>query len=210
MYSFGNHKYDGAIKNGVPHGRGKMYWADKSVYDGDWWGGKMHGSGIMTSPDGTRRHGRWINGEMNGQGEIHYPDGRVYSGSIVAGQCHGYGRLQHPGGEWFEGEFAYDRITENGSYNTANGQKRTVSQQRAATRPGFMKALWLRTWRLWAALACFAIAILVGIWLMDFFSGNGPSRIRVKGVILPLLLAYAGFKCLISFFSHLSDSLTNE
>lgn len=210
MYTFGKHRYDGNIKNGLPDGQGTMYWADKSVYTGQWADGKMHGEGMMTRPDGSKRQGRWVNGRMTGPGEIRYPDGRVYRGDIVDGLRHGYGQLHHPGGEWFDGEFINDRITENGTYYSSDGKPRSVSQQRAAMRPGWMKVFWTRTWRLWAALACFGLAALTAMWVLDFFSGNGPRHTRVKAIVAPLIAAYLGIKCLVSFFTHLSDPLVEE
>lgn len=210
MYTFGNHRYDGNIKDGLPDGRGTMYWADKSVYEGEWAEGKMNGEGIMTRPDGNRRQGRWVNGQMTGPGEIRYPDGRVYRGEIVDGLRHGHGQLHHPGGEWFDGEFINDRITENGTYYDASGRPRSAAEQRAALRPGWTKVFWTRTWRLWAALGWFAAAVVVGILVATFFSGNGGNHIRVSAVIAPLFAAYYGLKSLVGFFTHLNDPIVEE
>ena len=40
--------YEGERKEGVPHGRGTMLYADGDMYEGTWRDGKQHGQGTMT------------------------------------------------------------------------------------------------------------------------------------------------------------------
>ena len=54
--------YDGEFSNGLPHGKGKLYFVNKTrkdhfEYEGDWFTGLRHGFGNQTWNDGTKYHG---------------------------------------------------------------------------------------------------------------------------------------------------------
>lgn len=69
---------------------------------------------------------------------------------------------------------------------------------------GFLARMWKKTWRLWAALLCF-LMIPVTIWLLlEFFSGNGGTHIRVGAILAPIYLLYTGVKLLVGFVDDLS------
>lgn len=97
--------YDGEWSNGLPHGRGKIYFNNNAYYEGyfnhgeitcqdgifiDIDGsfkrgavkrGKMEGFGIFISKDGKFKYeGNWKNGKPNGKGVESYPDGSSYEG----------------------------------------------------------------------------------------------------------------------------------
>ena len=97
--------------------------------------------------------------------------------------------------------------------NGANGGSKAYYEEPRATanelsencgRQGFLARMWKKTWRLWAALLCF-LMIPVMIWLLlDFFSGNGGTHIRVGAILAPIYLLYIGVKLLVGFVDDLS------
>ena len=97
--------------------------------------------------------------------------------------------------------------------NGANGGSKAYYEEPSATanelsencgRQGFLARMWKKTWRLWAALLCF-LMIPVMIWLLlDFFSGNGGTHIRVGAILAPIYLLYIGVKLLVGFVDDLS------
>ena len=54
-------KYIGQILNGVPEGKGIMYWNNGDVYEGDWKNDKRKGEGITSKKNGDRYEGEWKN-----------------------------------------------------------------------------------------------------------------------------------------------------
>ncbi len=131
---FDNNKYMGELKDGSPHGKGKMLWNDHSVYNGEWVNGYMHGNGTMTWPSGKQYTGEWKKNEITGYGEMTYPDKRFYRGTFVAGLRHGQGILIWPNGKTFKGEFSRDKMTKNGEFeydsNYLDNQKRQKKEKR--------------------------------------------------------------------------------
>lgn len=66
-------EYSGKMKNGVPHGYGRMYYANKNIYEGDFFHGLPHGKGIMFyhEGDGYAYEGEWENGKRDGFGILY-------------------------------------------------------------------------------------------------------------------------------------------
>ena len=56
-------KYIGKVLNGVPNGKGIMYWNDGDRYEGEWKYDRADGKGIYYFPNGDRYEGKWRNGE---------------------------------------------------------------------------------------------------------------------------------------------------
>lgn len=66
-------KYEGELKNNLPHGKGILKWSSGDEYRGQWQNGKMTGLGIRIIGDGnggafSRMSGRFVDGEFQ------YPD----------------------------------------------------------------------------------------------------------------------------------------
>ena len=59
MSSFGDRVYVGDMKDGEPHGRGKMTYADGDVFAGMWKDGMRDGCGTYTRFDGCVYEGVW-------------------------------------------------------------------------------------------------------------------------------------------------------
>lgn len=198
----GDHKYRGDLKEGIPHGNGEIKWSDCSHYSGNWSHGRMSGFGIMTWPSGKRYEGAWENSQMEGEGTMFYPNGSIYTGKFHQDKREGHGVLRQPNGEYFEGEFVGDKPSSEGGFYTKDGQKRTPKIKKQSN-PSLGMRIWQKTWRLWAGLACFALAVCFAELVGDFFSGKGPSRMRVDGIFLPIILAVSGVKLISGFLKNL-------
>lgn len=78
-------RYEGALVNGKPQGRGVFIKANGDSYQGDFDKGKFDGKGILISETGARYEGDFKNGTMHGRGVITMPDGTRYEGKFLNG-----------------------------------------------------------------------------------------------------------------------------
>lgn len=204
---FGEYRYRGQMSDGNPDGMGMCISPDGTVWDGFWINGKPTKRGTIKWKNGQVYDGEWNSYGPNGEGKMMYPDKRVYTGTFRDGERHGHGTLTMPNGESFKGEFVDDKISENGTYYDSKGRPRKVKPKDISENgggQGFLARMWKKTWRLWAALFCF-LMIPVTIWLLlEFFSGNGGTHIRVGAILAPIYLLYTGVKLLIGFADDLS------
>lgn len=204
---FGEYRYRGQMSDGNPDGKGMCISPDGTVWDGFWLNGKPTKRGTIKWKNGQVYDGEWNSYGPNGEGKMMYPDMRVYTGTFRDGERHGQGTLTMPNGESFKGEFVDDKISENGTYYDSKGRPRKVKPKEVSENSGeqgFLARMWKKTWRLWAALFCF-LMIPVTIWLLlEFFSGNGGTHIRVGAILAPIYLLYTGVKLLIGFADDLS------
>lgn len=143
-------RYEGAIKNGQRHGKGRFISENNMlVYDGEYKDGKQHGQGVLYSPSGWKYVGEFKNGLKNGQGTMYYNQGswtgewkdgerfkgnglilfyddngnatgKFYNGYIVNGKAAGRGILRFPDGSRFDGEFYNDDYYNGVVYNQYN------------------------------------------------------------------------------------------
>lgn len=80
------HRYEGNLREGYPHGRGKIVWADGNRYVGKFQNGTPQGAGVFTWAGGARFRGEFLDGYPDGDGEClvpgekwfpcHWKDGR--------------------------------------------------------------------------------------------------------------------------------------
>lgn len=71
-------RYAGPLKDGLPHGQGRMFFADYE-YAGPFRKGVFHGHGAIILPDGTKKYeGQFSKGLPHGQGIRRSSDGRIY------------------------------------------------------------------------------------------------------------------------------------
>ncbi|WP_069649763.1 hypothetical protein [Caloranaerobacter ferrireducens] len=104
--------YSGEMKDGLPHGKGKLYWEDGTLlYEGEFKEGEVTGVGksyFLTG--GVSQIGNWKNGILDGKVVTYYENGQIcYDGYYKDGMPHGYGisyyedgSLEYDG-EWDEG-----------------------------------------------------------------------------------------------------------
>lgn len=124
--------YEGEIKNGVPHGQGRMVsllftyegsfsngyrngygkhmFANGITYEGEYKDSKQTGKGIKTWPNGNRYEGQFANDKANGTGIMTWKTGQKYEGQFVNDQAHGLGTMTFETGIICQGEFVQDKV----------------------------------------------------------------------------------------------------
>jgi antitoxin component YwqK of YwqJK toxin-antitoxin module len=128
--------YEGAFKNGLRDGEGKLYEDNVLVYEGPFLRGLRQGIG-KAYEDNTVYEGPFINDRKEGQGKIYdayrtlifegdFRDDKKngygkqydrygkleYEGEYKNGKRHGYGRLYSGGYSYYQGEFVEDKRLE--------------------------------------------------------------------------------------------------
>jgi hypothetical protein len=89
-------KYAGALKDGLPEGKGSLTWSDGTKYAGALKNGLPNGQGMLTFPDGTKYIGSLKDGMPEGQGSLTSPDGIKYAGELKDGLPSGKGTVTWP------------------------------------------------------------------------------------------------------------------
>jgi hypothetical protein len=125
--------YQGEIKNGLQHGKGKNYKNGKLTYSGDYKEGKLDGQGIVFYPSGSiysgqmkddqpsgfgkyywlegdRFEGNMLNGLFDGQGSYYWSNGDTYVGEWKAGKQEGQGVIRNIDGSSYSGLFKAGKI----------------------------------------------------------------------------------------------------
>ena len=90
--------YVGDMKDGRPHGKGRLERRGGEVFEGEWVAGALHGQGKHRDADGNSYEGTLANGIPRGLGRQAMADGSIYVGSFRDGLRDGEGRLRLPGG----------------------------------------------------------------------------------------------------------------
>ena len=96
-------KYVGEIKNGVPNGRGKLFY--KGNLEGDIY------------------EGEFKNGDPDGKGKYCHRNGNIYVGDFVKDKADGRGIFYCNNGDRYEGEFKSDAREGKGIWYFANGDR---------------------------------------------------------------------------------------
>ena len=73
--------YTGSLKNGVPHGQGKLTVPGGEQYIGTFQEGSITGYGTMIFPSGTKYVGNFKDGIAHGQGTMTNPNGGTLTGT---------------------------------------------------------------------------------------------------------------------------------
>eukprot|EP01062_Namystynia_karyoxenos_P062435 TRINITY_DN55316_c0_g1_i1.p1 TRINITY_DN55316_c0_g1~~TRINITY_DN55316_c0_g1_i1.p1 ORF type:complete len:342 (+),score=100.51 TRINITY_DN55316_c0_g1_i1:80-1027(+) len=115
----GAEEYEGQLKDGKRHGKGKLVFK-YGVYEGDWEDGKMQGFGVLQLKTGNRYEGQFVQNRFEGLGKLRWRSGKVYEGQLRRGQMHGKGKLASDEGV-FEGHFENCVMTGPGTMRYANG-----------------------------------------------------------------------------------------
>lgn len=141
-------EYKGQVKDGKPHGNGKMkdedgvfqgtfangekvkgalFYKDGSIYDGEWDENVFHGKGKYFENgkiilDGLFKH------EMFYKGKRYYRDRTVYEGEYEDEQPQGHGVIVYPHGKKYEGEFDEGLIVGPGKVTFPSGKTLTCDQ----------------------------------------------------------------------------------
>ncbi len=136
--------YDGEIKDGKKHGRGKMNyitgeiyegdwkddarsgsgnltWVNGNIYTGEWNDDKWNGNGVFSEKNGSIYDGQWKDNRREGIGKQIYFNGIIYEGEFKDDKKNGRGKFTWPDGEVYEGEFNDDNFNGIGKYTYSNG-----------------------------------------------------------------------------------------
>ena len=99
--------YVGEVKDGNPHGKGKITVSDEEVrsYEGDWVEGIPCGRGIFCFTNGNIYEGEVYDAVPQGKGIMKYADGTVYEGDVDCGMPHGKGKFIMTDGTNYDGEW---------------------------------------------------------------------------------------------------------
>ena len=97
--------YIGEFQSNTTHGVGRLEYTNGDVYEGNFRYGKRRGSGKLSFADGSVYEGGFRDGKFAGTGKYTYADGSVYEGEFRAGKCKGQGKLTSPDGSVYEGAF---------------------------------------------------------------------------------------------------------
>ncbi|HEC60962.1 MAG TPA: hypothetical protein ENI27_01770 [bacterium] len=126
-------RYEGTVKDGKPHGRGTLHFADdneyhRETYEGTFKEGVIHGFGTMTWANGDRYEGEYRDGKRTGQGIFYYANGNRYVGEVRDGKYNGQGTYYYSdtgpyAGDRYEGEYRDDKSNGQGTYYHANGDR---------------------------------------------------------------------------------------
>lgn len=140
-YSDGS-RYVGQIKEGLPHGKGKLIyapnaesyksyegdfvqgrregtgkaiWTTGKQYQGEWENDKRSGDGFLISPEGDTYRGQWADDKMCGRGVYKYVNGEQYEGQMRNSVKEGQGKYTWPDGQVYSGAFVNDCIEGEGT-----------------------------------------------------------------------------------------------
>lgn len=114
-------RYEGAVRDGRPHGLGTATFANGNRYVGDWADGQMHGRGTFTYADGGTYVGPFVEGRLEGRGRMAFADGSVYDGGYRDWRWHGEGSMTHSNGDRYVGTFVDGVMSGRGTYAWPNG-----------------------------------------------------------------------------------------
>ena len=103
---YDNGKYIGPLLNGLPHGKGVIYWNDGDKYEGDWINGKREGKGITYYGNGKFKGDRYVGDYKNnlkeGKGIYYYANGSRYEGDFNNNTSKGKGIYYYDNGDRYE------------------------------------------------------------------------------------------------------------
>ena len=121
-YNYNDGKYYiGPILNGLPNGKGKIYYKNGNLYyEGDIKNGIKEGNGKIFLENGNYYYGQFTNGQITGKGKYYYDNG-YYEGDLVNGIEHGKGKYYWKSGAIYEGDYVNGYREGYGKYIFANG-----------------------------------------------------------------------------------------
>lgn len=97
--------YSGEMKDGRPHGHGRLERRGGEVFEGEWEAGVLHGAGMHLDVLGNRYEGAFENGLPHGHGRQAMADGSIYEGGFRDGLRDGEGRMRLAGGTGYAARF---------------------------------------------------------------------------------------------------------
>ena len=121
-YYYDGKYYIGPELNGLPNGKGKIYYKNsKLYYEGDFKNGIKEGNGKIFFENGDYYEGQFTNDQITGKGKYYYGKG-YYEGDLVNGLSHGKGKFYWKNGHIYEGDYVNGLREGYGKYIYENGQ----------------------------------------------------------------------------------------
>lgn len=90
--------YQGELRSGRPHGKGRLEVRTGAVLDGMWVDGEASGQVVWIDEAGNRYEGMFAHGKPDGRGRYLATNGAIFEGTFVAGLRSGEGTTTLPGG----------------------------------------------------------------------------------------------------------------
>ncbi|CAF4903340.1 unnamed protein product [Rotaria sp. Silwood1] len=126
-------RYEGELREGKKHGKGKMDYADGNKYIGDWANDVRTGQGVFIWSDGSHYEGQSKDNNMHGKGTFVWgPDSRwaglKYIGDYIDNKRTGQGVYIWPNGNRYEGQFKDNNRHGKGTFIWAPDAKGTYDK----------------------------------------------------------------------------------
>lgn len=99
--------YKGQLRNGLPHGQGRLERRVGEIMEGSFAEGVLNGDGVHVDTAGNRYEGGFRNGRPHGKGRLLAATGEIFEGSFADGARHGEGRTLLPGGTAYASVYRY-------------------------------------------------------------------------------------------------------
>ena len=115
--------YNGDMKNGKKHGKGKLVLRNGDVYVGSWVEDRKMGQGIYIYSNGIKYNGQWKDDVMEGSGSFMFPGTGTYYGDVRNGQMTGYGIFKYNDGSVYEGHWKEGKWHGKGKYSLPDGRE---------------------------------------------------------------------------------------
>ena len=119
-------KYIGQVLNGVPEGKGVMYWDNGDRYNGEWKNDKKEGKGIYYNNNGDRYEGDFKNGLFEGKGIEYFNDGDRYEGDWKNDKVHGNGIYYYSNGDREMGDYVNGKEIGKHATLTLSGEVKEI------------------------------------------------------------------------------------
>ena len=101
--------YEGKLKEGKRHGKGKMKYNNGDIYEGEWENDKKNGKGKYLYVNKDEYEGEWKNNKKNGKGKYIYINGDVYDGTWENDKKNGEGTyIYKKTNNYFKGNWKND------------------------------------------------------------------------------------------------------
>lgn len=101
--------YTGAMKDGRPHGKGRLVYRTGEWFDGTFADGLPNGHGVHLDVAGNRYEGEFVDGRFEGRGRYAAATGDIYTGPFAGGLKHGRGTTKLAGGTVYESEWSHGK-----------------------------------------------------------------------------------------------------
>jgi len=105
-------QYIGELKNGLPHGKGRLTYPNGNIYkEGTFLDGNLHSIGKMVYENGDIYEGDFKHGFRDGLGIYKFHDGDIYEGEFKDGLKDGFGKFtsKSQNGDFYDGQWRQDK-----------------------------------------------------------------------------------------------------